>query len=352
MKTYLVTGGAGFIGSNFIHYLLEECGNDVRVINLDALTYAGNPDNLKDIEKDPRYSFVQADLADREAVFNIIKANPIDYVVHFAAESHVDNSIKDPAVFIRTNVLGTNNLLDAVKEAWETEAAKTKRFLYVSTDEVYGMLPDDGVSFFTEETPFNPSSPYAASKAAADMLVMAYHKTYGFPALVTNCSNNYGPNQFPEKFIPLIITNALKGKKIPLYGSGTNIRDWLFVKDHCRGIHMALLNGKCGERYNIGGHNEKRNIEIIKIIIKTLRELLPENDERRSKITEELIEYVPDRKGHDVRYAINPDKIKKELGWEVETHFEEGIKKTVEWYINNAEWCERVLDGSYREKST
>ena len=350
MLTYLVTGGAGFIGSNFIHYLFRKYGDTIRVINFDKLTYAGNPENLSDVEDRPGYTFVRADICDHEAVGKVFAENDIDRVVHFAAESHVDRSIADPAVFVRTNVLGTLELLLAARNAWEDADGnypEGKRFLHVSTDEVYGSLEEDG-GYFYETTPYAPHSPYSASKASSDMLVRAYMDTYHFPANITNCSNNYGPYQFPEKLIPLVIHNALEGRKLPVYGDGKNVRDWLYVEDHCRGIDLVLEKGKPFETYNIGGHNEKQNIEIVKIIIDTLRDLLPEDDPRREHLTYDLITYVTDRKGHDRRYAIAPDKIRDAVGWEPETMFAEGIRKTIRWYFEHEDWMERVTSGAYR----
>ena len=350
MKTYLVTGGAGFIGSNYIHYMFRKYGDAIRIINVDALTYAGNPENLADLEENPNYTFVKADICDAEAIRKIFAENEIDRVVHFAAESHVDRSIKDPAVFVKTNVLGTLNMLNGAKEAWELPDGsfkEGKKFLHVSTDEVYGSLSEDG-GYFYETTPYDPHSPYSASKASSDFLVKAYMDTYRFPANITNCSNNYGPYQFPEKLIPLIINNALQGKTLPVYGDGKNVRDWLFVEDHCKGIDMVQEKGKLFETYNIGGHNEKQNIEIVKIIIDTLREMLPEEDPRREHLTYDLIHYVTDRKGHDRRYAIAPDKIKAEVGWYPETKFEDGIKKTIRWYLEHRDWWEEIISGEYR----
>lgn len=346
MKTYLVTGGAGFIGSNFIHYMLGKYGDEIRVINVDALTYAGNLENLKDIEKKENYIFVKADICDREKINEIFCEYDIDRVVHFAAESHVDRSIENPEVFVQTNVLGTLVMLNAAKAAWELPDGTYKvgkKFLHVSTDEVYGSLDENG-GYFYETTPYAPHSPYSASKASSDMLVKSYMDTYGFPANITNCSNNYGPYQFPEKLIPLMIHNALSGKKLPVYGDGKNIRDWLYVMDHTKAIDMVLEKGCLYETYNVGGHNEKRNIEIVHIILDTLREMLPEGDDRRERITDDLITYVEDRKGHDRRYAIAPDKIKKEVGWYPETMFEEGIKKTIAWYLENTEWTENLVN--------
>ncbi len=348
MKTYLVTGGAGFIGSNFVLYMLKTYGDKINVINLDALTYAGNLKNLESVENLPNYKFVKADITDRAAIDKVFSGNDIDVVVHFAAESHVDRSIKDPGVFLRTNVLGTGNMLDAARAAWEKdgEYPAGKKFLHVSTDEVYGSLPLEG-GYFYETTPYSPHSPYSASKAGSDMLVRSYIDTYHFPANITNCSNNYGPYQFPEKLIPLMINNALKGEKLPVYGDGLNIRDWLYVEDHCRAIDLVINKAPIGESYNIGGHNERQNIQIVKTVIKLLREELGEEDPRSAHLTEDLIKFVEDRKGHDRRYAIAPDKIKKELGWEPETMFDEGIKKTIRWYLSHKEWMENVTSGDY-----
>ena len=352
MKTYLVTGGAGFIGSNYIHYMFEKYGDSIRIINVDKLTYAGNLENLKDIEDKPNYTFVKADICDKEAIAKIFQENDIDRVVHFAAESHVDRSIKNPEVFVQTNVLGTAVMLNSAKAAWENEDGtfkEDKRFLHVSTDEVYGSLPDDPNAYFYETTPIDPHSPYSSSKASSDLLVKAYVDTYHFPAIITNCSNNYGPYQFPEKLIPLIINNALAGKNLPVYGDGKNVRDWHYVMDHAKGIEMATEGGRFGERYNIGGHNEKQNIEIIEIIIETLQELLPDSDPRKANVTKDLITYVTDRKGHDRRYAIAPDKIKEEIGWYPETMFKDGIRLTIKWYLENEDWMKNVTSGDYQK---
>ena len=351
MRTYLVTGGAGFIGSNYIHYMFRKYGDEIRIINVDCLTYAGNLENLKDVESRENYQFVKADICDREAICRIFAENYIDRLMHFAAESHVDRSIKNPDVFIRTNVLGTQVMLDSAKKAWELEDGSfkaDKKFLYVSTDEVYGSLEEEG-SYFYETTPFAPHSPYSASKAAGDMLTKAYFDTYGFPANITSCSNNYGPYQFPEKLIPLIINNALQGKKLPVYGDGKNVRDWLYVDDHAKAIDMVQEKGRLGERYNIGGHNEKQNIEIIHIILDTLREMLPDSDPRKKLVSDDLITYVTDRKGHDRRYAIAPDKIKAEIGWYPETMFEDGIKLTIQWFFEHEEWMKHVTSGDYQK---
>ncbi len=351
MKTYLVTGGAGFIGSNFIHYMFGKYGNDIRIINVDALTYAGNLENLKSVEGRDNYTFVRADICDKEAIGRLFRENDIDYVVHFAAESHVDRSIAEPEVFVRTNVLGTAVMLNSARAAWEQEDGtymEGRKFLHVSTDEVYGSLPEDG-GYFYETTPYAPHSPYSASKASSDMLVKAYMDTYHFPANITNCSNNYGPYQFPEKFIPLLINNALSGRKLPVYGDGKNVRDWLYVEDHAKAIDMVINKGRLFETYNVGGHNEKQNIEIVNIIIETLREMLPDSDPRKAHINTDLISYVEDRKGHDRRYAIAPDKIRSEIGWEPETMFKEGIRRTIKWYFENEEWMKNATSGDYQK---
>ncbi|MCR5398518.1 MAG: dTDP-glucose 4,6-dehydratase [Lachnospiraceae bacterium] len=353
MHTYLVTGGAGFIGSNYIHYMFKKYGDDIRIINVDVLTYAGNLENLRDIENKPGYSFVKADITDKAAIEKIFADNPdIDRVVHFAAESHVDRSIRNPEVFVQTNVMGTAVMLNAAKAAWELPDGTFKpdhKFLHVSTDEVYGTLPDDDNAYFYETTPYDPHSPYSASKAGSDMLVKSYMDTYKFPANITNCSNNYGPYQFPEKLIPLMINNALNGKKLPVYGDGLNVRDWLYVEDHAKAIDMVQEQGRLFETYNIGGHNEKRNIEIVNIIIDTLREELDDSDPRKAYVTKDLITYVEDRKGHDRRYAIAPDKIKSEIGWEPETMFKEGIRKTIRWYFDHEDWMKNVTSGDYQK---
>jgi len=349
MKTYLVTGGAGFIGSNFILYLFRKYKNEIRVINLDALTYAGNLENLREVEYNDNYVFIKEDIRDKEAVMKVFQTYDIDRVIHFAAESHVDRSIRNPEVFVSTNVLGTLNLINAAKLAWERQGGylPDKKYVQISTDEVYGSLEDEN-GYFYETTPLSPRSPYSASKASADLIVKSYIDTYGFPANITRCSNNYGPYQFPEKLIPLMINNALNGKKLPVYGTGKNIRDWLYVEDHAKAIDMVAEKGTAGEVYNIGGHNEKRNIEIVEIIIDTLLEILPMDDCRRNNISRDLITFVEDRKGHDYRYAIAPDKIGKELGWKPETAFDKGIKLTIEWYLNNMDWLERVTKGEYQ----
>ncbi len=347
MKNILVTGGCGFIGSNFVRIALEELP-ECRLVNLDKLTYAGNPENLRDLEHDPRYRFVKGDICDHALVEQIFAEHSIDTVVHFAAESHVDRSISGPAEFIQTNIVGTFALLEAARKAWLSsplDAAASPRFLHVSTDEVYGSLGETG--FFTEQTPFDPRSPYSSSKASSDHLVSAYFHTYGLPALITNCSNNYGPFHFPEKLIPLIFNNALNGRDLPVYGDGTNVRDWLYVIDHCRAILTVLHKGTLGETYNIGGNNEKQNIEIVHTVCDLLDQkvgLLPSGEPRRS-----LIRFVKDRPGHDKRYAIDATKIKEQLGWTPSVTFEEGIVKTIDWYLEHPEWIASVLDGSYQD---
>jgi len=330
--------------------MFQKYGDTIRIINVDALTYAGNLENLKSVEKSDRYLFVKADICDKEAISKIFVQNDIDRVVHFAAESHVDRSIRNPEVFVQTNVLGTLVLLNCAKEAWETADGfkPDKKFLHVSTDEVYGSLEKEG-TFFYETTPYDPHSPYSASKASSDLLVKSYIDTYQFPANITNCSNNYGPYQFPEKLIPLIINNTLHGRPLPVYGDGKNVRDWLYVMDHAKAIDMVTEKGRPGEKYNIGGHNEKQNIEIINTIIDTIYEMLPDSDPRKQHVNKELITYVADRKGHDRRYAIAPDKIKKEIGWVPDTMFEEGIRKTIRWYFENEDWMKNVTSGEYQK---
>lgn len=342
MKTYLVTGGAGFIGSNFILYMLNKY-KDINIINMDKLTYAGNLENLKAIENDKRYVFVQGDICDKKLVSNLFGKYNINYVVNFAAESHVDRSIIEPEIFVKTNVLGTVNMLNCAKKSWEEKARFKEgvKFIQVSTDEVYGTLGNEG--FFKETTPLNPHSPYSSSKASSDLMVKAYYDTYKMPINITRCSNNYGPFQFPEKLIPLLINNCLNHKQLPVYGDGMNIRDWLFVEDHVKAIDMVINNGKIGEVYNIGGHNEKANIEIVKTVIGYINENVDKS------VNENLIRYVEDRKGHDKRYGIAPDKIKEELGWYPETIFETGIKKTIQWYLDNREWLKNVTSGTYQK---
>lgn len=345
-KTYLVTGGAGFIGSNFVLYMLEKY-KDVRIINVDKLTYAGNIKNLDSVADDERHIFMQADICDTDAIHKLFQDYDIDYVVNFAAESHVDRSIQDPEVFAQTNVVGTVNLLNAAKASWglSKRSFDNRRFLQVSTDEVYGSLPlDDPECFFQESTPLDPRSPYSASKAAADLFVKSYGDTYGLPINITRCSNNYGPYQFPEKLIPLIINNAVHHKALPVYGDGLNVRDWLYVEDHCRAIDMVLRKGKIGEIYNIGGHNERNNLTIVRTIVRELETVLQD-----SEINDSLISYVEDRKGHDRRYGIDPKKIKTDLGWYPETSFEDGIVRTIAWYLAHEDWLESVTSGAYRE---
>lgn len=341
MKTLLVTGGAGFIGSNFIAYMLNKY-TGYRIINLDKLTYAGNLENLEGIGKNRNYAFIQGDICCRNTVEGIFEQNKVDCVINFAAESHVDRSISNPEVFVKTNILGTVNLLNVARKYWECASGfkPEKKFIQVSTDEVYGSLGDAG--YFTEETPLDPHSPYSASKASADMMVKAYHDTYKMPVNITRCSNNYGPYQFPEKLIPLMMNNALNKKLLPVYGDGMNVRDWLYVEDHCAAIDLVMQKGTPGEVYNIGGHNEKPNIEIVKSILSFLHEKVDPT------IGESLIKYVEDRKGHDRRYAIDAAKIRKELGWYPKTSFEEGIVKTLQWYLDHMDWMERVTSGEYR----
>ena len=345
MAVYLVTGGAGFIGSNFVRYMLSRY-DDIRLINLDALTYAGNPENLESVEKDPRHILVKGDIGNRELVLRLLHTYDPDFVIHFAAESHVDRSIADPEIFVRTNVLGTVNLLRCCREAWYDSAAKTwkpgKKFLQVSTDEVYGALGPEG--FFRETAPVCPHSPYAASKASADHFVQAFHDTYGMPVNITRCSNNYGPYQFPEKLIPLMIRNARKHLPLPVYGDGLQIRDWLYVEDHCRAIDLVAGSGKAGEVYNIGGRSERSNLQIVRLIIQLLHERL--GDEA---INGSLIRHVEDRPGHDRRYAIDPGKIHADLGWVPVTPFETGMRKTVDWYLAHESWMERVTSGAYQQ---
>jgi dTDP-glucose 4,6-dehydratase len=390
MKTYLVTGAAGFIGANFLKYILNK-HKDIFVIVLDKLTYAGNLKNIENELKDKRVEFVKGDICNNELVENIFSKYDIDYVVNFAAESHVDRSIENPKLFLETNILGTQTLLDIAKKFWTIGKDEKgypvykegKKYLQVSTDEVYGSLKKDilegreltfndsdldillenrgevktfGTKFFTEETPLSPKSPYSTSKASADMLVMAYMETYHMPINITRCSNNYGAYQFPEKLIPLIINNVLHGKALPVYGDGMNVRDWLYVEDHCKGIDIVLEKGKLGEVYNIGGFNEETNINIVKLIIDTISRIMKDEVEYRKilktdleNINYSLITYVQDRLGHDARYAIDPSKIVKELGWYPETPFVIGIEKTIRWYLDNQEWLENVTSGDYQK---
>jgi dTDP-glucose 4,6-dehydratase len=336
LKNCLITGGAGFIGTNFVKYMLNEHGDEFNLIVLDKLTYAGNLANLKDELDD--IEFVKGDICNKELVEYIFTEFNIDYVVNFAAESHVDRSIENPQIFLETNILGTQNLMDVAKKFWEEDENQYKegvKFLQVSTDEVYGSLGETG--YFTEETSLAPNSPYSASKTSADMMVRAYNETYNFPVNITRCSNNYGPYQFPEKLIPLFSTNAMEDKELPIYGDGKNVRDWLHVKDHCRAIDLVLREGKIGEVYNIGGNNEKTNLEITKAILKTLNK--PKN----------LIKFVKDRLGHDRRYAIDSSKMKEELNWEPEYTFEEGIAETIQWYIDNKDWWRNIKSGCYKD---
>lgn len=325
----LVTGGAGFIGSNFVYYMLN-AHKDYEIICLDALTYAGNLETLETALSNPKFKFVKGDITDANFIDELFKIEQFDIVVNFAAESHVDRSIKDPGIFLKTNILGTQVLMDASLKY------KVKRYHQVSTDEVYGDLPLDRPDmFFTEVTPLHTSSPYSASKASSDLLVQAYHRTFGLPITISRCSNNYGPYHFPEKLIPLVITRLLNDEKVPVYGKGENVRDWLFVEDHCSAIDKIIHNGKVGEVYNVGGHNEKNNLEVVELIIEALGK------------SKDLITYVTDRAGHDQRYAIDPTKISNELGWEPTTTFEVGIKQTIKWYLDNQKWWENILSGEY-----
>ena len=385
MKTYLVTGAAGFIGTNFVKYMLEKYGKSIRMIVLDKLTYAGNIENIQEEIDSKKIDFVKGDICNRELVEDIFSRYEIDYVVNFAAESHVDRSISNPQIFLETNILGTQNLLEVSKKFWSIGKDENgypvykegKKFLHISTDEVYGSLTKDyaeakelvlndrvkkvaegrknlktyGDRFFTEDTPLDPRSPYSASKTSSDMIVRAYAETYKFPMNITRCSNNYGPYQFPEKLIPLIIKNILEGKKLPVYGDGSNVRDWLYVKDHNKAVDMVINNGRLGEVYNIGGFNEEKNINIVKLTIDTIAKIMKEEPEYRrvlktdvTKISYELISYIQDRLGHDARYAIDPEKIVTELGWYPETSFDKGIEQTIRWYLNNQEWVEKVLN--------
>ena len=373
MKTYLVTGAAGFIGANFIKYLLYKkyANDDIRVVVLDALTYAGNLGTIKDDIDNRRCFFVKGDIRDRELADRLFSEYDIDYVVNFAAESHVDRSIEDPQLFLSVNILGTQNLLDAARRAWVTGRDSQgypawkpgKRFHQVATDEVYGSLGAEG--YFTEETPLCPHSHYSASKTSADLFVMAYRDTYHMPVSITRCSNNYGPYHFPEKLIPLIINNILEGKPLPVYGEGLNVRDWLYVEDHCKAIDLVVRQGREGEIYNVGGHNEMRNIDIVKLIISTIHDMMAEDKQLRKVlrkqvigddgeisidwINDSLITHVADRLGHDQRYAIDPTKIKNELGWYPETRFADGIVKTIRWNLENQDWIKDVTSGDYQK---
>ena len=384
MKTYLVTGAAGFIGTNFVKYMLEKYGEDIKIVVLDKLTYAGNIENIQEEIDSKKIDFAKGDICNRELVEDIFSRYEIDYVVNFAAESHVDRSISNPQIFLETNILGTQNLLEVSKKFWSIGKDENgypvykegKKFLHISTDEVYGSLSKDytearelilndrvkkvaegrknlktyGDKFFTEETPLDPRSPYSASKTSSDMIVRAYAETYKFPMNITRCSNNYGPYQFPEKLIPLIIKNILEGKNLPVYGDGSNVRDWLYVKDHNKAVDMVINNGRLGEVYNIGGFNEEKNINIVKLTIDTIAKIMKEEPEYRKilktdieNISYGLINYVQDRLGHDARYAIDPEKIVTELGWYPETSFEKGIEQTIRWYLDNQEWVEGAL---------
>lgn len=373
MKTYLVTGAAGFIGANFIKYLLHRKykNEDIKVIVLDLLTYAGNLGTIKDDIDNERCFFVRGDIRDRELADRLFAENDIDYVVNFAAESHVDRSIEDPQLFLSVNILGTQNLLDAARKAWVTGKDDAgypvwkagKRFHQVATDEVYGSLGPEG--FFTEDTPLCPHSPYSASKTSADLFVMAYHDTYHMPVTITRCSNNYGPYHFPEKLIPLIINNIFEGKKLPVYGKGENVRDWLYVEDHCKAIDLVVREGRDGQVYNVGGHNEMKNIDIVKLTIKTIHDMMENEPELRKVLRKQeldengdiridwindgLITFVADRLGHDQRYAIDPTKIKNELGWYPETKFADGIVKTIRWNLEHQDWIKEVTSGEYQK---
>lgn len=388
--TYLVTGGAGFIGANYVKYLLKKYNKDVNIIILDVLTYAGNLLTIKNELQLDNVTFVKGDIGDSELVTKILSENDIDFIVNFAAESHVDRSITNPRLFLETNILGTHNLLECARQTWtcgkdennKFKYKQGKKFLQISTDEVYGSLEKDfdqakplqvtdeikqvignrtdiktyGSKYFTEETPLSPRSPYSSSKTSADMIVQAYYHTFNFPINITRCSNNYGPHHFPEKLIPLIIKNILNGMKLPVYGKGENVRDWLYVEDHAKGIDMVLHKGRVGEVYNIGGFNEESNINIVKLVISLIAQTMKEKPEYQSllrcdlsDINNDLIEYVTDRPGHDMRYAMDPTKIATELGWYPETTFKEGIKKTILWYLDNQEWVENVASGDYQK---
>ncbi len=385
MKSYLVTGGAGFIGANFVKYIMSRHDDIERIVILDALTYAGNLLTIKNELNDPRVTFVKGDIADASVVAEIFRDYDPDFVVNFAAESHVDRSITNPRLFLETNILGTQNLLDNARKAWiqpDGTYREGKKYLQISTDEVYGSLskdfetaeplnlPDElarvvtgrdnlccfGEEFFTEESPMSPRSPYSASKASADMITLAYHETYGLPVNITRCSNNYGPYHFPEKLIPLIIKNIIEGKKLPVYGKGLNVRDWLYVEDHAKAIDMVLRNGKVGEIYNVGGFNEQQNIDLVKNIIDIMARLTSEKADYAKllvnpgrSIDYSLIKFVADRPGHDMRYAIDPSKIATELGWYPETPLTEGLEKTVRWYLENSRWVESVTSGDYQK---
>lgn len=390
MKKYLVTGAAGFIGANFVKYILKKYGNEIEIVILDALTYAGNLMSIKEEIELPNVTFVKGDIGDADLVSALIATHDPDFIVNFAAESHVDRSITNPRLFLETNILGTQNLLDCARKAWLTGKDNTgkniyaegKRFLQISTDEVYGSLSKDfdsaqpltvkddvrdvikgrddlktfGNKFFTENTPLAPRSPYSAAKTGADLIVLAYHETYGMPINITRCSNNYGPYHFPEKLIPLIIKNILAGKSLPVYGKGENVRDWLYVTDHAKAIDLVLRNGRIGEIYNIGGFNEEQNIDIVKTVITIIARIMREEPQYQSLLTcdlsdisNDLITYVTDRPGHDMRYAIDPTKIAVELGWYPETPFKKGIELTIRWYLDNQEWVKNVTSGDYQQ---
>lgn len=366
--TYLVTGGAGFIGANFVKYMLNKY-SDIQIIILDSLTYAGNLGTLSEELKDTRIKFVKGDICDNAITDKIFSENTIDYVVNFAAESHVDRSIENPQIFLQTNILGTQNLLDTAKKYWTNGKDENNypiwkegvKYLQVSTDEVYGSLGDEG--YFTETTPLDPNSPYSAAKTGGDLIVKVYGETYKMPINITRCSNNYGPYHFPEKLIPLIIRNILEGKNLPVYGDGSNVRDWLYVEDHCKAIDKVVNKGRIGEVYNIGGHNEKKNIDIVKLVISTIHDIMEKEPQYRSVLKKretlsdgsidiswmnnDLITFVKDRQGHDQRYAIDPAKISNELGWTPETMFDKGIVKTIRWYLDNQQWVEEVTSGDY-----
>jgi dTDP-glucose 4,6-dehydratase len=340
-RKILITGGAGFIGSHVVREFVNQYPDD-NIYNLDKLTYAGNLENLDDLKDRKNYHFIKGDMEDLDFVKNIFKTYKFDGVIHLAAESHVDRSITDPLAFLKTNILGTVNLMEAAKELWQTDMAG-KRFYHISTDEVYGSLGDEGL--FTETTPYDPKSPYSASKASSDHFVRAYHNTYGLPVVISNCSNNYGPNQFPEKLIPLIFNNILKKKSLPIYGKGENIRDWLYVVDHAKAIDLIFHKGENGETYNIGGENEWKNIDLVRLMCRVMDKKLG----RKEGESENLITFVKDRAGHDIRYAIDSSKIRKTLGWKPATSFEEGIEKTIDWYLENSQWLHNVLTGDYEK---
>ena len=344
-KIFIVTGGAGFIGANFLNYMVKKYP-EILFINIDKLTYAGNLENLKPIENEKNYLFIKGDIANKQFIENVFKKYPPNVIINFAAESHVDKSILDPENFIMTNIYGTYSLLENARKVWKNNDGL---FIHISTDEVYGSLGEEG--YFYEDTPYAPNSPYSASKASADFLVRAYYKTYNLPAIITNCSNNYGPYQFPEKLIPLMIINALNSKPLPVYGDGKNVRDWLFVLDHCKAIELVIFKGKPGEKYNIGGNNEWKNIDIVKKICVILQEKKEKGELKNFKNLpekfENLIKFVKDRPGHDRRYAICSEKIQKELGWKPETDFETGLRYTIDWYINNMDWVKNVISGDY-----